>query len=154
MSSKDGKQDSKQDGKQDSNRIERRFQRNMYIFIIVALAASLIWAGWRMAMGVLLGSILSIFNKSWLQGSVAAILGNAVAVQNGRMPPWTASKLILRYFIIAFVIGAAVWTGDFHPLGIGIGFAAFVGGVMIEAGYQVYLLCRPPQGAAKNSSKE
>jgi hypothetical protein len=151
MSSKEGKEDS---NKGDGNRIERRFQRNMYIFIIVALAASLIWAGWRMAMGVLLGGILSIFNKSWLQGSVAAILGNAVAVPNGRVPPWTASKLILRYFIIAFIIGAAVWTGDFHPLGIGIGFAAFVGGVMIEAGYQVYLLCRPSQGAAKNSSKE
>jgi membrane protein DedA with SNARE-associated domain len=81
---------------EDGKRIERRFQRNMYIFIIVALGASLIWAGWRMALGVLLGSGLSIFNKSWLQGSVAAILGNAVAVQNGRVPPWTASKLILR----------------------------------------------------------
>jgi hypothetical protein len=143
-----------EDGKDESKRIERRFQRNMYIFIIVALGASLIWAGWRMALGVLLGSGLSIFNKRWLQGSVAAILGNAVAVQNGRVPPWTASKLILRYFIIAFIIGAGVWTGDFHPLGIGIGFAAFVGGVMIEAGYQLYLFCKPAEGAAKNSSKE
>jgi len=139
---------------EDGKRIEQRFQRNMYVFIVVALIVSLIWAGWRMALGVLLGSVLSIFNKSWLQGSVAAILGNAVAGQNGRVPPWTASKLILRYFIIAFIIGAAVWTGDFHPLGIGIGFAAFVGGVMIEAGYQIYLLCKPAEGAAKNSSKE
>ena len=133
------------DGKSEDGgkRVEQRFRRNMYIYIVVALAASLIWGGWRMTLGTLLGSCLSIFNKRWLEGSVAAILGNAVEMQNGRVPPFTAAKLILRYFIIAFVIGAAIWTGDFHPLGIGIGFSAFVGGVMIEAGYQLYLVCKP-----------
>jgi ATP synthase I chain len=140
--------------REESKLIERRFERNMYIYILVALAVSLIWAGWRMALGVLLGSILSIFNKRWLQGSVAAILGSAVEMQSGRVPPFTAAKLILRYFIIAFVIGAAIWTGDFHPLGIGIGFAAFVGGVMIEAGYQIYLFCKPTNSGTKYSSKE
>jgi hypothetical protein len=140
--------------REESKLIERRFERNMYIYILVALAISLIWAGWRMASGVLLGSILSIFNKRWLQGSVAAILGSAVEMGGGRVPPFTAAKLILRYFIIAFVIGAAIWTSDFHPLGIGIGFAAFVGGVMIEAGYQIYLFLKPANSSTKYSSKE
>jgi ATP synthase I chain len=139
---------------EDSKRVERRFERNMYIYICAALAASLIWSGWRMALGVLLGSILSIFNKRWLQSSVAAILGGAVEMRSGQVPPFTAAKLILRYFIIAFVIGAAIWTGDFHPLGIGVGFAAFVGGVMIEAGYQIYLFCKPTNSKTKYSSKE
>jgi hypothetical protein len=130
---------------EDSNGIERRFQRNTYICIIVALIISFIWSGWRMALGVLLGGILSLFNKRWLQGSVRAILSQSAILQNRRVPPFTASKLILRYFIIAFVIGAAVYTGDFHPLGIGIGFAGFVGGVMIEAVYQLYLSFKSTQ---------
>ncbi len=124
------------------NSIERRFQRNTYLVVIIALVASLIWSGWQMALGVMLGGILCLFNKNWLQGSIRAILSNSVITQNRRVPPFTASKFILRYFVIAFIIGAAIWTGDFHPLGIGIGFAAFVGGVMIEAAYQLYLFFR------------
>jgi hypothetical protein len=119
--------------------MEDRLQRNMYVFIVVALMASLIWSGWRMVMGVLLGSVLSLFNKRWLEGSVGAILSKAVLMQSGRVPPLTASKFVFRYFIIAVVIIGAVWTGGFHPLGIGIGFAAFVAGVMMEAAYQLYL---------------
>ena len=139
---------------EDGNRIEQRFQRNTYIVIIAALVTGLIWSGWRMALGVMLGGALSLFNKSWLQGSVRAILSSAVVMPSGRVPPWTASKLILRYFVIAIVIGGAVWTGHFHPLGIGIGFAAFVGGVMIEAGYQLYLFFKSNEDVTENSSKE
>ena len=139
---------------EESNWIERRFQRNTYIVIVVALVAGLIWSGWRMALGVLLGGALSLFNKRWLEGSVRAILSRAVVMQNGRVPPFSGSKLILRYFIIAFVIGLGVWTGYFDPLGIGIGFAAFVGGVMIEAAYQLYLFFRSTEETLEVSSKE
>jgi len=124
------------------NKVEWRFRRNMVVVIAVALVAGYYWSGWRMALGVLLGGALCIFNLRWLGGSVRAILSHSAELQNKRVPPFTASKFILRYFIIALAIGAAVWTGDFHPLGIGIGFAAFAGGVMIEAGYQIYLLIR------------
>jgi ATP synthase I chain len=138
---------------EDGNRIERRFQLNMYAYMIGALIVSLIFAGWRMVMGVLLGSVLSIFNKRWLEGSVGAILNKAVVMQSGRVPPLTASKFVFRYFVIAVVIIAAVWTGSFHPLGIGIGFAAFVAGVMMEAAYQLYLFFKT-NGQTENSSEE
>jgi ATP synthase I chain len=138
---------------EDGDKVEERFQRNMYIFIIVALIVSSIWAGWRMVMGVLLGSLLGLLNKRWLEGSVGAILSRAAAAQSGRIPRWTASKFVLRYFVIAVVLIAAVWTGGFHPLGIGIGFAAFVAGVMMEAAYQLYLFFKM-NGRSKDSSKE
>ncbi|MBO0723763.1 MAG: hypothetical protein J2P41_23260, partial [Blastocatellia bacterium] len=60
---------------------------------------------------------------------------------------------ILRYFIIAIVIGGALWTGGFNPIGIAIGFSAFVGGIMIEAGYQFYLILRSAKNGEKISSK-
>jgi hypothetical protein len=114
----------------------------MLVVIAMALVAGFYWSGWRMGLGILLGGALCIFNLRWLGGSVRAILSYAAELQNNRVPPFTASKFILRYLIIAIVIGAAVWTGDFHPLGIAIGFGAFAGGVMIEAGYQIYLFFR------------
>lgn len=124
---------------EDSSQIENRFQRNTYVVIVLALTAGFYWSGLRMAMGVLLGGALCLFNIRWLRGSVKGILGYAAAEQSGRVPSWTASKFILRYLIVGIVIAAAVWSGDFHPLGIGVGFSAFVGSVMIEAGYQIYL---------------
>src|SRR5262249_33589249 len=137
--------------------IERRLQRNVYVVIGVAAIAGCFLSGWRMALGALLGGALCLFNIRWLSGSVRAILCNAVVTQNGRVPPFTASKFILRYFIVAAVILIAFSTGYFHPLGIGIGFAAFAGGAMIEAAYQLYLFFkffRVDENAQENSSKE
>jgi hypothetical protein len=141
----------------DDSGIERRFQRNTYVVITVALCAGWLLSGWRMALSALLGGALCLFNLRWLSGSVRAILSKAVMTQSGRVPPFTASKLILRYFVIAFVVVAALSTGYFHPLGIGIGFAAFVGGVMIEAVYQLYLFFRffkTNENAQENSLRE
>ena len=138
------------DGYEDDPGLRKRFQRNTYIFTLLALVVGFVWSGWKMALGVLLGAGLSLFNTRWLEGSLRAMLNHAVAKETGRVPPYTVSKFILRYFVIALVVGLAVWTGKVHPLGIGIGFAAFVGGVMIETGYQLYLVLKSQQ----NSSQE
>src|SRR5262245_57024372 len=102
----------------DDSGIEQRFQRNTYIVIVIALVAGWFLSGWRMALGVLLGGGLSLFNKRWLVGSVRAILSQAAVTQSGRVPSGSASKFILRYFVIAVVIAAAMWSGNFHLLGI------------------------------------
>jgi hypothetical protein len=141
----------------DDNEIKRRFQRYTYVMIGVAVSAGWFLSGWRMALGALLGGALCLFNLRWLSGSVRAILTKAVVTQNGRVPPFTASKFILRYFIVAAVIAIALATGYFHPLGIGIGFAAFAGGVMIEAAYQLFLFLKyfkSGENAQENLSKE
>jgi ATP synthase I chain len=141
----------------DDSGIERRFQRNTYVVIGLATSAGWFLSGWRMTLGALLGGALCLFNIRWLSGSVRAILSKAVVMQSGRVPPFTASKLILRYFVIAIVIVVALSTGYFHPLGVGIGFAAFAGGVMIEAAYQLYLFFKyfkSGENAQENSSKE
>jgi hypothetical protein len=141
----------------DDSGIERRFQRNTYIVIGVSLIAGWFLAGWRMALGVALGGALCLLNIRWLSGSVRAILGQAAMTQSGRVPSGAASKFILRYLVIAAAIVIALSTGYFHPLGIGIGFAAFAGGVMIEAVYQLRLLFKfsgDGENPQENSSKE
>lgn len=127
------------EGSDEDARARWRLQINTYIFILVAMLAAFFWSGRRMMLGVAIGAILSLFNKRWLEGSMRAMLNHYIARETGKIPPYTVSKFILRYFVIALVIGAAVWTGKVHPLGIGIGFAALVGGAMIETIYQLYL---------------
>lgn len=137
------------DGYEDDTGLRWRLQRNTYIFITLALIVAFVWSGRRMALGILLGGGLSLFNTRWLEGSLRAMLSHVVAQQTGRVPPYTVSKFVLRYFVIALAIGVAVWTGNFHPLGIGIGFAAFVGGVMIETGYQLYLVFKSKENPSQ-----
>jgi hypothetical protein len=111
------------------------------MLIVTALAglSGLMTRGWRMAAGVLLGSALCLFNLRWLKASTGAILAPAVRTQDGRVPRWTASKFILRWFVLVAVASLAVLSGGFDLLGIAVGLATFVGAVMIEATYQAYL---------------
>lgn len=117
---------------------EARIRRNTILVTAVAAVAGLAFGGPRMLAGVLLGSLLSEFNLRWMKASTSAILAPAAANQAGRVPKWTASKFILRWFVLVLTAAIAVWTGWFDVLGIGIGLAAFVFGVMVEAGYQAF----------------
>jgi len=117
---------------------ERRIQRNTLIVTGIAAAAGFAFGGARMLSGILLGAVLSDFNLRWLKGSTAAILAPAAATQDGRIPKWTASKFILRWFVLIIVAAVAVWSRWFDLMGIGIGLASFVFGVMVEASYQAY----------------
>ena len=113
--------------------------RNMVIVTVIAALVALSTRGWRMTSGVLIGSVLCLFNLRWLKASTAAILAPAVHTQDSRVPRWTASKFILRWFVLVVVAWLAVLSGAFDVLGIAIGLATFVAAVMIEATYQVWL---------------
>lgn len=124
----------------DDDLLYRRARRNMIGFLLLALVVAVFVSGWRMALGVALGGALSFFNLRWLAASLRGILNAAVVAKDGKVPPFTASKFVLRYYLIACAIGIAVWTGNIHPLGIGVGFFAFAAGVMIEAAYRLTLI--------------
>lgn len=122
---------------------ERRIQRNTYIVIVLAILAGLTFSGWRMATGIAVGGLLSLFNQRWLRSSVASILGNAASNADGAVPRWTVTKFLLRYAVIGTVAGAALWSRKIDLIGFGIGIGSVVWAVMVEAGYQVYLTFRP-----------
>jgi len=117
---------------------EARMRRNAIVITALAAVAGLAFGGVRTLAGVLLGSVLSEFNLRWMKSSTAAILAPAAANRDGRVPKWTASKFILRWFVLVITAAIAVWSGWFDPMGIGIGLASFVFGVMVEAGYQAF----------------
>src|SRR5215510_6989302 len=99
----------------DDSGIERRFQRNTYVVIGATSIACWFISGWRMGLGALLGGALCLFNIRWLGGSVRAILSKAVVTQSGRVPPFTASKLLLRYFAPRFALVPDPSLFRYHP---------------------------------------
>jgi hypothetical protein len=120
----------------------RRLKRNASWLILAGVAAAFVAAGRRAALGVALGGALSLLNARWLAASVGALLHVAGSTGNPAVPRWALSKFFLRYGLVGVVMLAAAASGWFDLLGIGLGFAAFVGAAMVEAARQVYLTFR------------
>jgi hypothetical protein len=116
-------------------------QRLRIITIVVVVAGTVLafaLADLKMALGLALGGLLSLFNERWLRSSTKAMIELASATGNPSVA--TTSKFIFRFVVIAVVIAAAMKSGYFNLLGVGIGFAAFVAAAMIEAMYQLITL--------------
>ncbi|HEX4948582.1 MAG TPA: ATP synthase subunit I [Blastocatellia bacterium] len=116
-------------------------QRLRLITIMVTVAGALLayaLADLKMALGVALGGILSLFNERWLRASTKAMIELASATGNPSVA--TTSKFIFRFVVIAAVIAVAMKSGYFNLLGISLGFAAFVVAAMVEAIYQLITL--------------
>lgn len=114
---------------------EQRLRIITMIVIVAGAALALAFADLKMALGLVLGGILSLFNERWLRSSTKAMIELASATGNPSTA--TTSKFIFRFVIIAVVIAFAMKSGYFNLLGIGIGFASFVVAAMLEAFYQL-----------------
>lgn len=117
---------------------EQRLRLITMVVIVAGTALAFALADLKMALGVTLGGILSLFNERWLRSSTKAMIELASATGNPSVA--TTSKFIFRFVVIAAVIAAAMKSGYFNLLGVGIGFAAFVAAAMIEAMYQLITL--------------
>lgn len=120
--------------------IENEQRLRVITMIVIAAGAALAFAfaDLKMALGITLGGILSLFNERWLRSSTKAMIELASATGNPSVA--TTSKFIFRFVVIAAVSAVAMKSGYFNLLGIGIGFAAFVVAAMIEAIYQLITL--------------
>lgn len=90
-----------------------------------------------MAAGLLLGGALSLLNEQMLWSSVGAIFNLAQTNEHQRAKRRAASGFLLRYLIIAIIAVAAAYSGWVDISGLGIGMAAFIVAVMIEASRQL-----------------
>lgn len=116
---------------------EQRLRLITMVVIVAGAALAFALADLKMALGIVLGGILSLFNERWLRSSTKAMIELASATGNPSVA--TTSKFIFRFVVIAVVIAVAMKSGYFNLLGIGIGFAAFVVAAMIEAMYQLII---------------
>lgn len=125
------------DASADDAGLRRRLFRGMCGAIALAVVAGAMFATWRVATGLLLGGLLSLFNHHWLRTSVAAILSGtdaSAAELRGRIK-W---RFILRYFIVAAIVCAAVMLNVVTVWATIAGLCAFAVALMIEASAQMY----------------
>lgn len=134
----------------DEAALERRLHRNRLVVLGLALLISLPLGSREMTIGIAIGGILGHFNQRWLSGSIKAILAVA-ASGGGSVPSGTVRRLFFRYALVGIGMGVALWLGVADPIGLAIGFSAYVGGVLIEAGSILFRVIR--QGSREDESE-
>ena len=115
--------------------MERRLFRTMRVTVVAAVLISALFQPWRVTTGFLLGGMLSLFNHHWLRTSLAAVFSTA---GSGRKVKFNAARYVLRYFIIAGVVGAAYALNLVSIVAALLGLCSFVVAAMVEAFMQIY----------------
>ena len=115
--------------------LERRILRGMCASVAVAAALSAALAPWRVTTGLLLGGALSIFNHHWLRTSVAAALRVSESQPRPRLK---LARYVLRYFVVACAIAAAVSLNVVSLAATLAGMCSFVAALFVEAGTLFY----------------
>jgi hypothetical protein len=116
--------------------LERRIVVSMCASVAVAVIVSATLAPWRVTAGLLLGGALSLFNHGWLKGSISS--GFRVGGADTAGARFGVSRFVLRYFVVAFVIAAAVELNVASLVAALAGMCSFVAAIFVEAGYQFY----------------
>jgi ascorbate-specific PTS system EIIC-type component UlaA len=119
-------------------------------------AAGTIWAdwrwGWRGALGLALGAILSWINFRWLKGGVRGF-GGAAGDQAGSMPanvPWKAfAKFFGRFLLLLGAVYVILTYSSLLVVAVFTGLFASAAGVVLGLIYEL-VFSSVRQGASKN----
>jgi uncharacterized membrane protein len=115
-----------------------RIQRIMIVISIAALATGQIYFGWRIALGVAVGSAISYANFHWLKTVVAGVAD--LAAQSATPTPSRSivMRFLVRYFLMA-LLGFVILTVSRESLyGFFAGLLVTVAALLCEAVYEGY----------------
>ena len=116
--------------------LEMRIFRVMIATVGLAVIASTVLAPWRVALGLTLGGVLSLFNYHWLRTSVAAVF----SVGPTERPRVRISRYIIRYFVVGGVVAAAYQLKVISLPATIAGLSSFVPALFVEAFRQFYFV--------------
>ena len=115
--------------------VVRRILRDTLVAAAIAAAASAFLAPWRVTAGLALGGALAFLNLHWTRTSVAAVFEAAAP---GARPRVTAARYVLRYFVVAASVAAAVWLDLVSLVAALAGMCAVVAALLAEGFRQFY----------------
>lgn len=121
--------------RENESTLELRVFRAMIVVVTVTVMVALIAAQWRVTTGLLLGGSLSLLNYHWLLSSMAVVFA---ASTSDAPPRISVIRYILRYFVIAVVVGFAYKLGTISLPATIAGLCSFVPAFFIEASRQSY----------------
>lgn len=116
----------------DPTAMERRIFFGMWLTVLVAVVASMLFWPWRVVTGLALGGALSLLNHHWLRTSIAAALSDGPG-----LPKLKPARFVFRYFVIISVIAVASLLDVVSLTATLIGLCSFVVAALIEALVQV-----------------
>ena len=115
-----------------------RVQRITIVISLAALITSQIYFGWRITVGVGLGSIISYVNFHWLKTGVAGLADLAANSATPTSSRGIVMRFLVRYFLMA-VLGFVILTVSRESLyGFFAGLLVTVAALLCEAGYEAY----------------
>src|SRR5436853_2444059 len=118
--------------------VERRLFRSVMIVIAAGTMLTAALGTGALALGTLLGGLLSVVNLRWLAASLRGIFELNRETGRAKTPPGTLMKFVLRWFLIGGVGYGASLTGFFSSAGIVAGLLAPAAAVLVEACYCTY----------------
>lgn len=115
--------------------IERRILRTMAFTTALSAVASLAFAPWRVAAGLLLGGGLALLNHHWLNSSATAAFS---VLLHGAKPRLGLLQYVLRYLVITAIVFAAYKLNLVSLPATIIGLCSFVVALFWEALREFY----------------
>jgi hypothetical protein len=120
---------------EDPREVGRRIFRDTCAAAALAVVVSASVAPWRVTTGLALGGALAVFNLHWLSTSVAAVFGST---RPGARPRLGAARYVLRYFVAAGIVIAAVELNIVSLAATLAGMCATVAALLAEGLRQFY----------------
>src|SRR5438876_7948571 len=118
-----------------SGEVNARIFRSMFVAVVLAVLAGVLFLPWRATTGLLLGGALSLLNYHWLRASISAAFNIESA---GQRPKLKASGYILRYFVVFTLVAIAYKLNVISLSATIAGMCSFVVALFVEAFRQVY----------------
>jgi uncharacterized membrane protein len=115
-----------------------RVQRIMIVIGLAALVTAQIYFGWRITVGVAVGTVISYLNFQWLKAVVAGLAD--LAAQSGT--PASSRKIVMRFLMRYFLmasLGFVILAVSRESLyGFFAGLLIPVAALLCEATYETY----------------
>ena len=115
-----------------------RVQRIMIVISLALLVTAQIYFGWRIALGLALGSVISYVNFHWLKKVVAGVADLAAQTATADSARSIVMRFLVRYFLMA-LFGFAILTFSRRSVyGYFAGLLVTVAALLVEAAYEAY----------------
>jgi len=115
-----------------------RVQRIMIVISLAALITAQVYFGWRIALGVAVGSIIGYVNFHWLKKLVAGLADLAAQAATPTSSRAIVMRFLVRYFLMA-LLGFVILTVSRESLyGFFAGLLVTVAALLCEATYEAY----------------
>ena len=116
-----------------------RIRRFMVAIGAVATPVALVWAGWKTAIGVLLGCVVAWANFVWLKQAVNALADRVTHSGRAQSSAPTVLKFLLRYALIAAGAYGIFRISRESLYGFFAGLFLAVAAILCEAAYELVI---------------